>query len=107
MAIDPSRVPRFAHGSRVPGWDRAADLSKDPATIPDPATTPVPDELRARIEEYMARYPDRHSAAIPALVGRELGWDDAERARQVKEYRAAVAAERDAADLPESALGEA
>src|SRR6266487_6445360 len=39
-----------------------------------------------------------------ALVGRELGWDDAERARQVKEYRAAVAAERDAADQPETAL---
>jgi NADH-quinone oxidoreductase subunit E len=76
MAIDPSRVPRFAHGSRVPGWDRAADLSKDPATIPDPATTPVPDELRARIEEYMARYPDRRSAAIPALraVQEHHGW---------------------------------
>jgi NADH-quinone oxidoreductase subunit E len=76
MAIDPSRVPRFAHGSRVPGWDRAADLSKDPATIPDPATTPVPDELRARIEEYMTRYPDRRSAAIPALraVQEHHGW---------------------------------
>jgi NADH-quinone oxidoreductase subunit E len=76
MAIDPSRVPRFAHGSRVPGWDRAADLSKDPATIPDPATTPVPDELRTRIEEYMTRYPDRRSAAIPALraVQEHHGW---------------------------------
>ena len=76
MAIDPSRVPRFAHGSRVPGWDRAADLSKDPATIPDPATTPVPDELRARIEDYMSRYPDRRSAAIPALraVQEHHGW---------------------------------
>ena len=66
-AIDPSRVPRFGHGSRVPGWDDAADLAKDPATVPDPATTPVPEELRTKIEEYMARYPDRHSAAIPAL----------------------------------------
>ncbi len=76
MAIDPSRVPRFGHGSRVPGWDEAADLEKDPAPIPDPATTPVPDELRARIEEYMARYPDRHSAAIPALhaVQERYGW---------------------------------
>jgi NADH-quinone oxidoreductase subunit E len=76
MAIDPSRVPRFAHGSRVPGWDRAADLTKDPATIPDPATTPVPDELRARIEDYMSRYPDRRSAAIPALraVQEHHGW---------------------------------
>ena len=67
MAIDPSRVPRFGHGSRVPGWDDAADLSKDPAQIPDPATTPVPEQLRARIEDYMTRYPDRRSAAIPAL----------------------------------------
>ena len=40
--------PRFGHGSRVPGWDDAVDLTKDPAVIPDPATTPVPDELRAR-----------------------------------------------------------
>ena len=67
MAIDPTRVPRFGHGSRVPGWDDAADLTKDPAQVPDPATTPVPEELRARIEEHMSRYPDRKSAAIPAL----------------------------------------
>jgi NADH-quinone oxidoreductase subunit E len=76
MAIDPTRVPRFAHGSRVPGWDDAADLTKDPEGIPDPATTPVPEELRATIEEYMARYPDRRSAAIPALhaVQARYGW---------------------------------
>ena len=29
MAIDPTQVSRFAHGSRVPGWDEAADLTKD------------------------------------------------------------------------------
>jgi NADH-quinone oxidoreductase subunit E len=76
MAIDPTRVPRFGHGSRVPGWDEAADLEKDPAPIPDPATTPVPEELRARIEEYMSRYPDRRSAAIPVLhaVQERYGW---------------------------------
>jgi NADH-quinone oxidoreductase subunit E len=76
MAIDPTRVPRFEHGSRVPGWDEAADLTKDPETVPDPATTPVPEELRATIEEYMARYPDRRSAAIPALhaVQARYGW---------------------------------
>jgi NADH:ubiquinone oxidoreductase subunit E len=69
-------VPRYAHGSRVPGWDSAADLTKDPAAVPDLATTPVPQELRAEIEEFMARYPDRHSAAIPALaaVQRRYGW---------------------------------
>jgi NADH-quinone oxidoreductase subunit E len=76
MAIDPSRVRRFAHGSRVPGWDEPADLDKDPALVPDPATTPVAPELRAEIEGYMARYPDFRSAAIPALhaAQREHGW---------------------------------
>jgi NADH:ubiquinone oxidoreductase subunit E len=76
MAIDPSRIPRFAHGSRVPGWDSAADLDKDPAVVPDPATTPVPDALRAEIEDYMSRYPDFRSAAIPSLhaAQREHGW---------------------------------
>ncbi len=62
-----ARVPRYEHGSRVPGWDEAVDLESDPAAIPDPATTPVPFELRATIEAYMARYPDRRSAALPAL----------------------------------------
>jgi NADH-quinone oxidoreductase subunit E len=60
-------VRRYEHGSRVPGWDQAADLSKDPAVVPDPATTPVPEELRATIEDYMSRYPDRRSASIPSL----------------------------------------
>jgi len=76
MAIDPSTVRRYAHGSRVPGWDEAADLDKDPASIPDPATTPVPAHVRAEIERYMASYPDLRSAAIPSLmvVQREHGW---------------------------------
>ena len=69
-------VRRYEHGSRVPGWDEAADLSKDPAQVPDPATTPVPEDLRAEIEAHMAKYPDHHSAAIPALaaVQRRYGW---------------------------------
>jgi NADH-quinone oxidoreductase subunit E len=76
MAIDPSKVKRFAHGSRVPGWDDAADLTKDPAVVPDPATTPVPADVRAQIEAHMAKYPDVRSAAIPALhiVQRVHGW---------------------------------
>jgi NADH:ubiquinone oxidoreductase subunit E len=76
MAIDPSKVRRFAHGSRVPGWDEAADLTKDPAVVPDPATTPVPARIRTEIEAHMAKYPDVRSAAIPALhiVQREHGW---------------------------------
>ena len=76
MAIDPSKVRRYGHGSRVPGWDDAADLTKAPAEVPDPATTPVPAELRAEIEDYMSRYPDFRSAAIPALhaAQRLHGW---------------------------------
>jgi NADH:ubiquinone oxidoreductase subunit E len=76
MAIDPTRVRRFGHGSRVPGWDDAVDLTKAPAVVPDPATTPVPDHLRAEIEDYMSRYPDFRSAAIPALhaAQRLHGW---------------------------------
>jgi NADH-quinone oxidoreductase subunit E len=76
MAIDPSQVKRYAHGSRVPGWDDAADLTKDPALVPDPATTPVPAHVRTAIEALMAKYPDVRSAAIPALkvVQREHGW---------------------------------
>src|SRR3954464_6856752 len=69
-------VIRFDHGSRVPGWDRAADLTKEPASVPDPATTAVPGELRAEIEAAMAKYPDRRSAALPALAAaqRVHGW---------------------------------
>jgi len=78
-------VARFGHGSRVPGWDDAVDLTKDPAVIPDPATTPVPAALREQIEEAMARYPDRRSASIPALhAAQELhGWCSPEAIGQV------------------------
>jgi len=64
-------VTRYEHGSRVPGWDRAVDLEKDPATIPGVGGSPsvdVPAELRAEIEAHMANYPDRRSAALPALA---------------------------------------
>ena len=71
-----SAVRRFGHGSRVPGWDEAADLEKDPAGVPDPAVLEVPAALRAEIEEAMARYPDPRSAALPALAAaqRVHGW---------------------------------
>ena len=84
MASRPS-VPRFGHGSRVPGWDDAVDLTKAPAVIPDPATTPVPADLRAEIEAAMAKYPDRRSAAIPALHAAQAvhGWCSPEAIDQV------------------------
>ncbi len=70
------KVPRFGHGSRVPGWDDAVDLEKDPIEVPDPATTPVPEDLRAEIESHLAKYPDPRSAALPALAAaqRVHGW---------------------------------
>jgi NADH-quinone oxidoreductase subunit E len=72
-----SAVRRYAHGSRVPpGWDEAVDLNKQPAPIPDPATTEVPQALREEIEAHMALYPDSRSAALPALEAaqRVHGW---------------------------------
>jgi NADH-quinone oxidoreductase subunit E len=82
MSMD---VRRFANGSRVPGWDDAVDLTKDPQEIPDPATTPVPAELRAEIEAHMSKYPDRRSAAIPALAAAQHlhGWCSPEAFTQV------------------------
>jgi NADH-quinone oxidoreductase subunit E len=76
MAIDPTRIKRYAHGSRVPGWDASVDLTKDPAVVPDPATTYVPDHVREAIETLMGKYPDVRSAAIPAMkiVQREHSW---------------------------------
>jgi NADH:ubiquinone oxidoreductase subunit E len=61
------------------------DLTKDPATIPDPATTPVPPQLKERIAQAMAKYPDRRSAAIPALhaAQAEHGWCSPEAIEQV------------------------
>jgi NADH:ubiquinone oxidoreductase subunit E len=78
-------VHRFEHGSRVPGWDLPADLEKDPAEIPDPATTAVPDDLRSEIEAHLALYPDHRSAALPALAAaqRVHGWCSPEAIEQV------------------------
>ena len=78
-------VPRFTHGSRVPGWDDAVDLDRPPAPVPDPATTPVPPGLRAEIEGYMAKYPDRRSAALPALEAAQRlhGWCSPEAIQEV------------------------
>jgi NADH-quinone oxidoreductase subunit E len=67
------------------GWDEAADLDKPPATIPEASEIAVPDALRARIEALMARYPDRRSAALPALdaAQRVHGWCSPEAIAQV------------------------
>jgi NADH-quinone oxidoreductase subunit E len=68
-----------------PGWDEAVRLEDDPATIPDPASIYVPPELRAEIEAHMAKYPERHSAALPALAAaqRVHGWCSEDAIHQV------------------------
>ena len=76
------RDQTVAHGLR---WDRAADLEKDPAEVPDPSTVEVPHALREEIEAHMANYPDRRSAALPALAAaqRVHGWCSPEAIEQV------------------------
>jgi NADH-quinone oxidoreductase subunit E len=81
-------IPRYAHGSRVPGWDTPADLDKDPATIPGVGgspSVPVPPELRAEIETHMALYPETRSATLPALEAAQRlhGWCSPEAIEQV------------------------
>jgi NADH-quinone oxidoreductase subunit E len=48
----------------------------DPERIPELHEVDCPPELRQWIKELMSRYPDRHSASIPALfaVQRLYGW---------------------------------
>ena len=64
------------------------------------------DVLARRTRARLLARDDSAAAAddVARLVAPVLGWDESERVRQVKEYRAAVAAERDAAHLPETAL---
>jgi NADH-quinone oxidoreductase subunit F len=78
-------VPRFAHGSRAPGWDDPVDLDKPPAEVPDAGAVDVPAQLRSEIEELMAQYPERHSAALPALTAAQRlhGWCSPEAIEQV------------------------
>jgi len=68
-----------------PGWDEAVDIEADPAVVPDPAEVDVPAELREEIEALMAKYPDRHSATLPALgaAQKRHGWCSSEAIRQV------------------------
>ena len=77
--------PNITEPRTAAGWDEAADLSKDPAVIPDPAEVDVPDDLRRAIEAAMAQYPDRRSASIPSLHAAQAvhGWCSPLALRQV------------------------
>jgi glycerol-3-phosphate dehydrogenase len=122
---EPSRHEHLAHRYGTEGADVEALVDEDPALggplvpglpyLKAEAVHAVRSEMARTLDDVLTRRTrarllarDDSAAAADdtaALVGRELGWDDAERARQVKEYRAAVAAERDAANLPETQLG--
>ncbi len=84
MATLPPPLQGDPSGPTLRG-DEAVDLEADPATIPDPAEVEVPDALRAELERLMRRYPDRHSATLPALgaAQRVHGWCSPEALRQV------------------------
>ena len=86
LRADRADLPPNVTRPLVPeGWDRAADLEKDPAVIPDPAEVTVPEDLRAEIERLMSLYPDRRSATIPALHAAQAvhGWCSPEALAQV------------------------
>jgi NADH:ubiquinone oxidoreductase subunit E len=83
----------FDHLRGVPGarnrlaaqvWE-GATVGAEPAKVPEPDETSVSAELRAEIERQMAKYPDRHSAVLPALAAaqREHGWLSEEAILQV------------------------
>jgi len=69
-------VDRAVTEGRVP--DRVAE------GVPELHEVGCPPELQTRIEQLMSRYPDRHSASIPALwaVQERYGWCTPEGIRQ-------------------------
>jgi NADH-quinone oxidoreductase subunit E len=77
-------MSKFDHLRGVPGsrsrlaaqvWE-GAKVGAAPAEVPEPDETGVSAELRATIEEHMSKYPDPHSAVLPALAAaqEEHGW---------------------------------
>ena len=67
------------------GFDTRADLTKDPAVIPDRSSVDVPEALEREIRAHMAKYPQTRSAALPALMAaqRVHGWCSPEAIWQV------------------------
>ena len=65
------------------------------------------DDVLSRRTRARLRARDATAAAAPdvaELVGAELGWSAEEQARQVADYQAAAARERDVPGLPETAV---
>ena len=88
-------MPRFEHGSRVPGWDRGGRPREGPGGDPRPRARPRCRRSCARRSRRTWRnYPDRRSAALPALAAaqRVHGWcsprgDRAGRLRDARDAR--------------------
>ena len=73
------------HGLPVdPALTAGRHPDAEPGEIPELHEVDCPPELREWIEQLMSRYPDRHSASIPALwaVQRRYGWCTPEGIRQ-------------------------
>ncbi len=80
-----SAVRRYEHGSRVPGWDEAADLTQGPGGDPRPRDDAVPAGAARGDRGAHGTYPDRRSATLPALAAaqRVHGWCSPEAIDQV------------------------
>jgi NADH-quinone oxidoreductase subunit E len=86
------RVPVEAQGELLADVSLAAESAaeeerapeRDPAPVPDPSEVEVPRALAQEIRRAMKRYPEKRSAAIPALwaVQRRYGWCSPEGIRQ-------------------------
>jgi NADH-quinone oxidoreductase subunit E len=86
------RVPEEIQGDLLEDVSLAAEpaveeerrLERDPAPVPEPSEVEVPRALAQEIRRAMKRYPEKRSAAIPALwaVQRRYGWCSPEGIRQ-------------------------
>ena len=82
----PDRRPDRLHRDARPDPRRDRPVTNDPGgRSPTSAEIDVPQELQAEIEELMSRYPDHHSAALPALAAAQRlhGWCSPEAIDQV------------------------
>jgi NADH-quinone oxidoreductase subunit E len=86
------RVPEEIQGELLEDVSLAAEpaieeergVDREPAPVPEPSEVEVPRALAQEIRRAMKRYPEKRSAAIPALwaVQRHHGWCSPEGIRQ-------------------------
>ena len=85
MSASAARRPAVRPRLARPRLGRGRRPDQGPGGRSRPGPTPVPPELESDIEPAMAKYPDRRSAAIPALhaAQEEHGWCSPEAIDQV------------------------